>query len=91
MKFKEIISHHLYEDMETMDVEVLFENDAEETTKWLEIEINDLDDEIELFEDREWTDYDENDTLTMIGEIDPEKLHQALESYFENNPDITKV
>ena len=86
MKIKEIISYHLYEDRDEIDIEVVLENEEDMESRWLELSLEDLDEELDIFEEKSWIDFDEDDSVDLKGDIDIEKLTQALETYLEENP-----
>ena len=86
MKVKEIISYHLYEDRGLLDIEFTLE-DYPEKINYLEIPEEDLEHNGELYEAKEWVDWETNDSIDIRGEINESVLYESLE-YYLNNSDV---
>ena len=85
MKVKEILSYHLNEDLGVVYVNfILEENDTEKEINDLEIPEEELMDICELYESKEWVDWETNDIMDIKGEINEESLHDGLEYYIND-------
>ena len=73
MKVKEILSYHINEDFGVVYVDfIVEENDKEKEINNLEILEEDLLDVCELYESKEWVDWESNDVMDIRGEINEE-------------------
>jgi|TARA_R100001443_G_scaffold114646_1_gene130946 hypothetical protein len=85
MKVKEILSYHLNEDFGVIYVDFIIEDDNEEKEiNNLEIPEEDLLDSCDLYESKEWVDWETEDVMTIKGEINEEALFDGLEYYLNN-------
>ena len=85
MKVKEILSYHLNEDLGVVYVNfILEENGTEREIKDLEIPEEELMDICELYESKEWVDWETNDIMDIKGEINEESLCDGLEYYIND-------
>ncbi len=88
MKVKEILSYHINEDFGVVYVDfIVEENDKEKEINNLEILEEDLLDVCELYESKEWVDWESNDVMDIRGEINEESLYEGLEYYINNTED----
>ena len=91
MKVKEILSHHINEDLGILYVDFILEDDdTEKEINNLEIPEEELLEFCELYESKEWVDWETNDVLDIKGEINEEALHEGLE-YYINNTEETLI
>tara|TARA_R110001592_G_scaffold272543_1_gene539346 strand:+ start:721 stop:999 length:279 start_codon:yes stop_codon:yes gene_type:complete len=89
MKVKEIVSYHLNEDLGVMYVDfVLEENNTEKEINNLEILEEDLLEVCELYESKEWVDWESNDVMNIRGEINEEALYEGVEYYINNTEEV---
>jgi|TARA_R110002012_G_scaffold238643_1_gene412445 hypothetical protein len=89
MKVKEILSYHINEDFGVVYVDfIVEENDKEKEINNLEILEEDLLDVCELYESKEWVDWESNDVMDIRGEINEESLYEGLEYYINNTEDV---
>jgi|TARA_R110000782_G_scaffold26054_1_gene67150 hypothetical protein len=85
MKVKEILSYHLNDDLGVMYVDfILEENDQEKEINNLEISEDDLLETCELYDSKEWVDWESNDILDIRGEVNEEALYEGVEYYINN-------
>ena len=85
MKVKEILSYHLNEDLGVLYVNFILEdNDTEKEINDLEVSEEELMDICELYESKEWVDWETNDTMDIKGEINEQSLHDGLEHYIND-------
>tara|TARA_B100001094_G_C18170104_1_gene794565 strand:- start:1652 stop:1930 length:279 start_codon:yes stop_codon:yes gene_type:complete len=89
MKVKEILSYHINEDFGVVYVDfIVEENDKEKEINNLEILEEDLLDVCELYESKEWVDWESNDVMDIRGEINEESLYEGLEYYINNTEEV---
>ena len=86
MKIKEILSYYTNESLSMVEVEFTLE-DYPEKINYLEVPEEDLEDVCELYESKEWVDYESEDAINIKGEISEEALYEGLEYYINNNQD----
>lgn len=92
MKVKEILSYHLNEDFSLLYVDFILEDDdGEKEISNLEIPEEDMLELCELYESKEWVDWETNDVLDIKGEINEEALYEGLEYYINNTDDILNL
>ena len=89
MKVKEILSYHFNGDLGVMYVDfILEENDKEKEVNNLEILEEDLLEVCELYESKEWVDWESNDVMDIRGEINEEALFEGVEYYINNTEEL---
>ena len=86
MKIKEIVTYHINENRESIDIQFISE-DHPEKEYYIEIPEEELDDVCDLYESKEWIDWETNDVLDVKGEINEDALYEGLEYYVNNNLD----
>jgi len=92
MKVKEILSHHLNEDFSLLYVDFILEDDnGEKEINNLEIPEEDILEFCELYESKEWVDWETNDVLDIKGEVNEEALYEGLEYYINNTDDVLNL
>lgn len=92
MKVKEILSYHLNEDFGIIYIDFILENnDREKEINDLEIPEEELLDVCELYESKEWVDWETNDVLDIKGEINEESLFEGLEYYINNTENVLNL
>jgi len=92
MKVKEILSHHLNEDFGVIYVDfILEEDDLEKEINNFEIPEEELLDVCELYESKEWVDWETDDVIDITGEINKEALYEGLEYYLNNTENILNL
>lgn len=88
MKVKEILSHHINEDLGLFYVDFILEdNDTEKEINNLEIPEEELLEFCDLYESKEWVDWETNDILDIKGDVNEEALYEGLEYYINNTED----
>lgn len=89
MKVKEILSYHLNDDLGVMYVDfILEENDQEKEINNLEISEDDLLETCELYNSKEWVDWESNDIVNIRGEVNEEALYEGVEYYINNTEGV---
>ncbi len=92
MKVKEILSYHLNEDFSLLYVDFILEdNDTEREINDLEIPEEELLDICELYESKEWVDWETNDVMDIKGEVNEEALLDGLEYYINNTDNVLNL
>ena len=85
MKVKEILSYHLNEDLGVVYVNFILEdNDTEKEINDLEVPEEELMDICELYDSKEWIDWESEDAIDIKGEINEQSLYEGLEYYITN-------
>ena len=85
MKVKEILSYHLNEDLGVLYVNFILEdNDTEKEINDLEVPEEELMDICELYDSKEWIDWETNDIMDIKGEINEQSLYDGLEYYIND-------
>ena len=64
MKIKEIVTYHINENRESIDIQFIAE-DHPEKEYYIEIPEEELDDVCDLYESKEWIDWETNDVLDV--------------------------
>jgi hypothetical protein len=90
MKIKEILTYHVNEGRNSIDIEFITE-ETPEKEHYLEIPEEELDEICDIYETKEWVDWETNDVLDVKGEINEEALYEGLEYYVNNNLDELQV
>ena len=89
MKVKEILSYHINEDFGVIYIDFILEEDGnEKEVKNFEAPEEDLMDVCELYESKEWGDWDTNDVMDIRGEVNEEALYEGLEYYINNTDNV---
>jgi len=89
MKVKEILSYHFNDDLGVVYVGfILEENGKEKEVNNLEILEEDLLEVCELYESKEWVDWESNDVMDIRGEINEEALFEGVEYYINNTEGV---
>ena len=92
MKVKELLSYHLNEDFGVIYVDFILEdNDVEKEINDLEIPEEELLDVCDLYESKEWIDWDNNDVLDIKGDLNEESLIEGLEYYINNAENVLNL
>ena len=92
MKVKEILSYHLNEDFGVIYIDFILEdNETEKEINDLEIPEEELLDVCELYETKEWVDWETDDVVDIKGEINEESLHEGLEYYINNTENVLNL
>ena len=92
MKVKEILSYHLNEDFSLLYVDFILEDDGvEREINNLEILEEELLEFGDIYESKEWVDWETNDVLDIKGEINEEALCEGLEYYINSTDDILNL
>jgi hypothetical protein len=92
MKVKELLSYHLNEDFGVIYVDFILEdNDVEKEINDLEIPEEELLDVCDLYESKEWVDWDNNDVLDIKGDLNEESLIEGLEYYINNAENVLNL
>ena len=88
MKVKEILSHYINEDLGILYVDFILEyNDTEKEINNLEIPEEDMLELCDLYESKEWVDWETDDVIDIKGEVNEEALYEGLEYYINNTED----
>jgi hypothetical protein len=92
MKVKELLSYHLNEDFGVIHVDFILEdNDTEKEINDLEIPEEELLDVCDLYESKEWVDWETNDVLDIKGDLNEESLLEGLEYYINNAENVLNL
>ena len=92
MKVKEILSHHLNEDFGVIYVDFILEEDGlEKEINNLEIPEEELLDICELYESKEWVDWETEDVLDIKVELNEDALYEGLEYYLNNTENVLSL
>jgi hypothetical protein len=83
MKIKEILSYHANESLGIIEVEFILEDYPEKINN-LEIPEEELEDICDLYESKEWIDWESEDAIDIKGEINEQSLYEGLEYYISN-------
>jgi hypothetical protein len=86
MKIKEILSYYTNEALGMVEIEFTLEDHPEKINN-LEVPEEELESVCELYESKEWVDYESEDAIDIKGEINEEALYEGLEYYINNNDD----
>jgi|TARA_R110002020_G_scaffold179513_1_gene373152 hypothetical protein len=86
MKIKEILSYHINETLGMLEVEFTLEDYPEKINN-LEVPEEEIESICDLYESKEWIDYDSEDSINIKGEINEEALYDGLEYYINNVDD----
>jgi|TARA_Y100000310_G_scaffold105489_2_gene103983 hypothetical protein len=92
MKVKEILSYHLNEDFGIVYIDFILEDDeSEKEINNLEIPEEELLEVCELYESKEWVDWETDDVVDIKGEINEEALYEGLEYYINNTENVLNL
>jgi hypothetical protein len=92
MKVKEILSYHLNEDFGILYVDFILEDDeTEKEINNLEIPEEEILEFCDLYETKEWVDWETDDVLDIKGEINEDSLYEGLEYYINNTEDALNL
>ncbi len=86
MKIKEILSYHINETLGMLEVEFTLEDYPEKINN-LEVPEEEIESICDLYESKEWVDYESEDSIDIKGEINEEALYDGLEYYINNVDD----
>ena len=86
MKIKEILSYHINETLGMLEVEFTLEDYPEKINN-LEVPEEEIESMCDLYESKEWVDYESEDAIDIKGEINEEALYDGLEYYINNVDD----
>tara|TARA_R100001377_G_scaffold56761_2_gene33792 strand:- start:4746 stop:5024 length:279 start_codon:yes stop_codon:yes gene_type:complete len=92
MKVKEILSHHINEDFGVVYVDFIIEDgNQEKEINNLEIPEEELTQLCELYQSKEWVDWETEDVMNIKGEIDEDALVDGVEFYINNTETILNL
>ena len=92
MKVKEILSYHLNEDFGIVYIDFILEDDeSEKEINNLEILEEELLEVCELYESKEWVDWETDDVVDIKGEINEDALYEGLEHYLNNTENVLNL